>query len=264
MDSKSAKQLLIETENFLAGLPTLGEIITYGQKHKQIQILPYDISHVNIYFSEDITIDQGACALLPDEFNHYICANTTGDGNCLYNAVSYFLIKDDLLATQLRLSVILELMAYANEYLKLEVFEKDYAYSDQAFTNSNNKKYQQLEYRNIAPFIAEIKRMCYIGAWCSLGAFYGLASVLKRPIQSIYPPVKSSLLRDFTRLIKPRQQKYNVAITILWSVLGINEKNSKESLSTGYIRPNHFVGCYLKVFIICFNYAFILYIIINI
>jgi len=80
--------------------------------NKKVQISSYDISYVDINISEDIVVDKGACALLPDEFNHYVCADTTADGNCLYNAASCFLIKDDLLAVQLRLSVVLEL---ANE-----------------------------------------------------------------------------------------------------------------------------------------------------
>jgi len=148
-------------------------------------------------------------------------------------------------------------MAYANEYLKLEVFEKDYSYSDQAFSNANNEKYKQLEYRNIAPFVAEIMSMCRIGAWSPLGALYGLASVLERPIQSIYPFTNSSILRSFTRIIKPRQQKYDIAIAVLWSVAGISEKKAKKLLLSEYFMPNHFVGCYQKVFIL-FNYAFIL------
>jgi len=186
MDSNSVKQLLSETKKFLSNLPDLNEIISYGKKYKKVQILPDELSYINVYMSEDIEVDEGSCILLPDKFNNYICAETTADGNCLYNAVSYFLIQEDLLSTQLRLSTVLELMAYANEYLKLEVFEKDYSYSDQAFSNANNEKYKQLEYRNIAPFVAEIMSMCRIGAWSPLGALYGLASVLERPIQSIY------------------------------------------------------------------------------
>jgi len=99
--------------------------------------------------------------------------------------------------------------------------------------------------------------MCHIGAWSPLGALYGLASVLERPIQSIYPFTNSSILRSFTRIIKPRQQKYDIAIAVLWSVAGISEKKAKKLLLSEYFMPNHFVGCYLKVFIL-FNYAFIL------
>jgi hypothetical protein len=249
MDSNSAKQLLTETRKFLSKLPNLNEIISYGRKHKKIQILPYDLSYIDVYISEDIDVDNGACLLLPDEFKHYICASTTADGNCLYNAVSYFLIQENFLSVQLRLSTILELMAYANEYLKLEVFEKDYSYSDQAFFNANNEKYQEPEYRNIAPFVAEIMAMCRVGTWSPLGALYGLASVLERPIQSIYPPINSSLLKGFTRVIEPRIQKSDVKIAVLWSVAGVNEKKAKKLLSSSYFTPNHFVGCYLKVFI---------------
>jgi len=260
MNSNSAKEILIKTKKFLAKLPSLNEIISYGQKYKKFQILPDNLSYIDVNMSEDIDVDEGACSLLPDEFRNYICADTTADGNCLYNAVSYFLIRENYLSVQLRLSTILELMAYADKYLKLEVFEKDYSYSDHAFLYAKNERYQQPEYRNIAPFIAKIMEMCHIGAWSPLGALYGLASVLERPIQSIYPPVNSSLLRDFTRVIEPRQQKYDVAIAILWSVSGVNEKRAKKLLSSGYFRPNHFVGCYIMVFIL-FNYNIILYVI---
>ena len=101
--------------------------------------------------------------------------------------------------------------------------------------------------------------MSRIGAWCSLGAFYGLASVLGRPIQSIYPSVNSTLLREFTRIIEPRQKKYDLTIAILWSMA---ENKSKELLSTGYFKANHFVGCYLKVFIL-FSSCFYIILIFN-
>ncbi|PKK67778.1 hypothetical protein RhiirC2_751260 [Rhizophagus irregularis] len=45
--------------------------------------------YVDVCISEGIVIiDEGACLLLPDEFNGYIYADTTADGNCLYNAKS--------------------------------------------------------------------------------------------------------------------------------------------------------------------------------
>ncbi|GET49844.1 hypothetical protein GLOIN_2v1884564 [Rhizophagus irregularis DAOM 181602=DAOM 197198] len=133
--------------------------MSYGQKHKKIQILSCDLSYVDVHISEGIVIDEGACLLLPDEFNEFVQnlsrierpenvpkrdrfrMDTTADGNCLYNAVSYFFIHKNSLSTQLRLFTILELMAYADEYLVLEVFEKDYSYSDRAFLKANNKKY---------------------------------------------------------------------------------------------------------------------------
>ncbi|PKY26099.1 hypothetical protein RhiirB3_528350 [Rhizophagus irregularis] len=75
--------------------------MSYGQKHKKIQILFCDLSYVDVCISEGIVIDEGTCLLLPDEFNGYICADTTADGNCLYNAVSYFFIHENSLSTQL-------------------------------------------------------------------------------------------------------------------------------------------------------------------
>ena len=90
MDSNSVKQLLSETKKFLSNLPDLNEIISYGKKYKKVQILPDELSYINVYMSEDIEVDEGSCILLPDKFNNYICAETTADGNCLYNAVSLF------------------------------------------------------------------------------------------------------------------------------------------------------------------------------
>ena len=79
MDSNSVKQLLSETKKFLSNLPDLNEIISYGKKYKKVQILPDELSYINVYMSEDIDVDKGACLLLPDEFKYYICANTTAD-----------------------------------------------------------------------------------------------------------------------------------------------------------------------------------------
>ncbi|CAB5376180.1 unnamed protein product [Rhizophagus irregularis] len=108
--------------------------ISSETERKPLSEIQNTVPSKHVCISEGIVIDEGTCLLLPDEFNGYICADTTADGNCLYNA----------------------LMAYADEYLVLEVFEKDYSYSDRAFSKANNKRYQQPEYRNIAPFVAEI------------------------------------------------------------------------------------------------------------
>ena len=35
------------------------------------------IFHILTFISEDIDVDEGACILLPDGFNNYICAETT-------------------------------------------------------------------------------------------------------------------------------------------------------------------------------------------
>ena len=46
---------------------------------EKVQILPYDILYVDINISVNIVVDKGACALLPDEFNHYVCADITAE-----------------------------------------------------------------------------------------------------------------------------------------------------------------------------------------
>ena len=40
MDSKFAKQLLTETKNFLAKLPNLNDVISYGKKLKKFKFYP--------------------------------------------------------------------------------------------------------------------------------------------------------------------------------------------------------------------------------
>ncbi|GES79268.1 hypothetical protein GLOIN_2v1884564 [Rhizophagus clarus] len=57
-------------------------------------MLSYDLSRVNVYKSEDMALD-----------------------------ISYLFIHENSLSTQLCLSTVLELMAYADEYPALEAFE---------------------------------------------------------------------------------------------------------------------------------------------
>jgi len=47
MDSISTKQLLTKTRK---KLPSLSEIMSYGQKHKKIQILFCDLSYVDVIY----------------------------------------------------------------------------------------------------------------------------------------------------------------------------------------------------------------------
>jgi hypothetical protein len=98
--------------------------------------------------------------------------------------------------------------------------------------------------------------MCSNFSWCSLIALYGLANVVKQPIHSIYPEIKSRLIWEIYNCeIKPFQlcvTDKTVIIPehplfILWTHTSIETKiQANTILIENKFVPNHFVPCFLK------------------
>lgn len=57
--------------------------------------------------------DTLARSLLPDDFQHFVPLQSTGDGNCLFNSTSITLHGNEKLAGLLRLLVTCELLAHS-------------------------------------------------------------------------------------------------------------------------------------------------------
>ena len=55
------------------------------------EILPEFTISRHLLFN--IKIDNGSCFLLPEEYKHLVCGNSTANGNCLFNSVSLFYMK---------------------------------------------------------------------------------------------------------------------------------------------------------------------------
>jgi hypothetical protein len=90
-------------------------------------------------------------------------------------------------------------------------------------------------------------------------ALYGLANVIKQPVYTIYPEVKSKLIREiYDCKIEPFQsyvtQSFNKTdvvleqpLFILWTHTSIQTKKQANSvLNNNNFNPNHFVPCFLN------------------
>ena len=75
--------------------------------------------------------------------------------------------------------------------------------------------------------------MCNKNSWACLCQWHGLSSVMKRPIESVFPErVPDNLRKTLTYYIQPRQLSSQSPLHFLWSKSGITE---------GHFIPNHFV-----------------------
>ncbi|PKK61679.1 hypothetical protein RhiirC2_791439 [Rhizophagus irregularis] len=131
--------------------------------------------------------------------------------NCLLNSLSLIFTGNQTSALQFRLAMVIELMKHADFYLITYNKEKEY--------------------------ISEILYMSKSHQFCSIIGIYGLASVIQRPIMSIYPPTISQLISTlYHKLIKPRIKAYNEHITIMWT-----SSNGKWNINDPLPQTNHLV-----------------------
>lgn len=264
MDSNQANTILEDIYAFLdfysAKLTLTGlESNNYTNDYSD-KILPKFM--IFKHMPSSIKIDNGSCYLLPEKHKHLVCGRSTPNGNCLFNSASAILYGDESNYMQLRLAVIIELMKNARRYLEIDVFETDIIYSNDALDSAEllkNQKKENFEYQKHFAYLSELKRMCCNFSWCSLMALYGLANVVKQPVYTIYPEVKSTLIREiYNCRIEPFQplvvQPFNETdivfeqpLFILWTNTSIHTKMQAETvLNENKFVPNHFVPCFLE------------------
>ncbi len=144
MNSTTAKTILYDIFNFLCRNDIiLNDIITYGNQFKLDNILlPTDLE--TIYEEWDYNQrDHEAMKLIPEKYANHVCIRSTPNGNCFFNSASLIVFGHEENHLQLRLAVIIELMANANYYLQQKIFEQDLFYRDEAL-NTNMKKEKQV------------------------------------------------------------------------------------------------------------------------
>ncbi|CAB4397637.1 unnamed protein product [Rhizophagus irregularis] len=116
-------------------------------------------------------------------------------------------------------------------------FEEDYYFSDAALNSAKSNSNTQVTYNKEKEYISEILYMSKSHQFCSIIGIYGLASVIQRPIMSIYPPTISQLISTlYHKLIKPRIKAYNEHITIMWT-----SSNGKWNINDPLPQTNHLV-----------------------
>ncbi|CAG8640123.1 4176_t:CDS:2, partial [Paraglomus occultum] len=208
------QEFLTATKAFLALKPSLENIKAFMSLSDMQIRLQFDLSVVNIRKPRNVAVDVSAALFLPDEYKHLICGVTTGDGACLFNAASLFLVANESLSLILRAATVHELLSYPEFYLRLPVFMTDWPWSNAALNANNQNDPDNSQYRKASIYKNEVADFCAPNAYSPLLAVYGLASAISRPINSIYPPNSES---PYHQLILPRQvNHFQPPINIMW------------------------------------------------
>ncbi|CAG8586425.1 15236_t:CDS:2 [Acaulospora morrowiae] len=238
---KCIRELRKKLDNYLKDYGNIEKIKEFAESLQTSKIISIDLSTLHNYKPSDTSLDTGACFLLPPKYrDDYECYKSKEDGDCLFNSASIVLTGTEDLSIKLRLAVLRELIVHSKNYLSLDEFKKAITYSDRALDIGDSAPPEK---KHEVRYFAQIREMCEVGAWCTLLAIYGLSSVLERPIESIFPPVRNSLYADtFSRTVRPRVPKNKDPIMILWTNISVTDEISASTF-LDELAPscNHFV-----------------------
>src|SRR2546430_1829976 len=87
------------TKVFLSTEPTIDIMIGYATR---LQINPINYYTFHTSKPANIMTDWSANMFLPEEYNHFVCGQSSADGSCLYNSASIILCGDESLHLALR------------------------------------------------------------------------------------------------------------------------------------------------------------------
>lgn len=186
---------------------------------------------------KDLPRDDFAMCLIPEDINQargqrLFALKAMPNGVGLFNAVSILLCENESVAMLLRLLVAGELFFNAPFYTDHDVFIKTTKTStdlsfDKVFSIALTKVGEEkfAETRKKSEVVkAEALVACTRGKWSSFMHVLGLASVVSKPLRSIYPDVNFRFRSLIHRSVSPRtsptvvQPCGNVeALNILWS-----------------------------------------------
>ncbi|RGB22744.1 hypothetical protein C1646_775608 [Rhizophagus diaphanus] len=194
------------------------EVINYGVQFGNTNILPnINNDFINEKWNED-NQDYKAIKLLPERYEDYICIKSSSDGNYFFNSTSLIVFRNENFNLQLQLATIIELMTHALFYLQQSIFEQDIIYRNEVFDNKNII-INDCGFKKESEYISELKLMCKPHSWNSMIAFFGLASVLYRSVESLFSNTNSKYMNQiYNHIILPRENKDNLLqCIIMWS-----------------------------------------------
>ncbi|EXX69086.1 uncharacterized protein OCT59_004738 [Rhizophagus irregularis] len=241
MESITATNTLHTIFNFLDRNDiTLSEVINYGVQFDSADILPNSFD-INEEWDDDKQ-DYEAMKLLPEKYKDCVCIRSTPDGNCFFNSASLIVFGNENFNIQLRLAVMVELMIHSQFYLQQKIFEQDIIYREEALNSGNSRIINNnYGFKKESEYISELKLMCKPNSWNSMIAFFGLASVLHRPIESLFPNTNNKFMNQiYNRIILPRQNTKDLPkCIIMWSSC------SAKQFQMTY-QANHFVPVFKR------------------
>ena len=194
------------------------EGITWDSAKRLIQTLnPSSVVDVGKVDFTKLPKDILGTSLIPyiddaNETGHRIALQATENGNCLYNCTSLSLCGDESRSNSLRLLVGGKLYFHAEYYATHEVFKQTAELTEipqsvlfpVALTTSGDKALTDGGTR-IDALKAEAVATCKDKQWSSLINMMALASVIGRPVYSLYPKVNLRFRQLMMTLLKPRR-----------------------------------------------------------
>lgn len=199
---------------------------------------------------ERLQSDKLASMLIPSEINvdegGQQALKCTGNGNCLYNSASLVLCGDEHLSTSLRILTACELFRNGQLYTDhpaLETVIKNPEFMSRnlndaramIFPTAEISSENETNVRNVA------LSTCTDRAWSGLIHIMALATVLQRPIYSVYPEVNMGIRPLFNNLFYPVSSNevnegHIEIMYIMWSRDG-----NFDTRDGALFEPNHFV-----------------------
>ena len=201
---------------------------------------------------DKLTPDVFANKIIPNDIHsdtNIFAVKTRKNGDCLFGCGSVFACgkDDDLMACELRLSVVVELAIHADYYLEEKNIEK-VSKKQLHLTNLSKPMLNAMYSDKYNPsvhfdprsiFIQETlhcaKQLTLAGIW----QIHALSSVLGMQIFSVYPKLGASevsfVRKHLNRLLIPREMRSQAVGHILWCNI--------RSLTPMNWHPNHFAPC---------------------
>ena len=235
---KTLKDLLVSEDSLATK-----RVIDLQEGHEQI--LREELQSAPKVNISKLSKDTLGTSLIPEEQRGLRVVKVSGDGNCLYNSASIFIKGDETLNGTLRVLTACELYLNAEFYAnhaKIYQASGDSSHSEKTlFTlmlTAAGENEWQVSSSKVEAVKAEAAGTSEDKVWSGLVHLMGLATVIKRPIFSVYPNANLALRPLMHGLIHPRLcSPADVSpVHIMWSRDG-NLDNRPGAI----FQPHHFV-----------------------
>lgn len=208
----------------------------------------YEIPNPITAFPCQPQIDLSALQFLPsDAPQDMLPIHCTGNGNCLFNAISILLCGDESMCTELRIRAAIALIQLQTTFtnpsggpVRQLIHEQSVLYAPFGATDYTVTSTTLIDHQINTIFHNELITTLTDNAWSGMWQFIALATALQMPIWSVYPDYNPRCRNIFNKIVQPLLNVQNemFILPIMW---------------TGYVNntgfhPNHFVPLVPRTF----------------
>ncbi len=188
------------------------------------------------YLGEDLQ----STILLPLEFEAFIPVEIWPDGNCLASCLSLLQYGYQTRSMEMRVRLVIELVSQWGLYLDYMFITRGFQCNDKDYINNITMYCDDGETSEIR-FKKHIFNSRINGKYLGIFHIAAAASVLKRPVFSVYPLYGGHTVQgDIHRLFLPRVSEHKDQVYIMWTNTTGVDVEPKEW------RPNHFTVLFPK------------------